>query len=152
MVVSELSMAISSIKTAIQISKTIIEINKDVAINQNAIELQNIIISIQSSVFDIHAKYYELLETKNNIEKELIEIKEWKVTESQYDLIEIYSGTYVYSPNGNHKSPKPNHYLCTNCFDNHKKSLLQIKKKHSSGFGDCFCPLCKMEISFYPKP
>ena len=152
MVLSEISTAVSALKTAIQITKTFFSITKDADIHHNAIELQNIIMSIQSSMLDLQAKYYELLKSKDDIEKELITIKNWNVTQSQYDLIEIKSGVFVYIPNENHKSPKPIHYLCTNCFQNHKKSFLQIKKKYSTGFGDFYCPLCNMEISFHPKP
>jgi hypothetical protein len=151
MVVAELSMVISSIKTAIQISKNISEISKDAAVNQKAIELQNIILDLQMSFVDFHSRYFELIELKNNIENELKQIKEWKITKSQYDLVEVETGIYVYIPNKKNKSPNPIHYLCTNCFNKQKKSILQINRIFEKGWGSFFCPECKMMIKFQPK-
>ena len=146
MPLAEITGAISAVKSAVEIIKYIKSTSKDIAVNEKAIELQNIILSIQSSMLELQSEYYELLESKDSLEKKLINMEDWKITESQYDLVEVRAGVFIYFPNKNHPNPKPDHYLCTKCFNDRKKSLLQKK-----GWGDIthyFCPSCGMEILF----
>ncbi|MCK6623491.1 MAG: hypothetical protein L6Q94_23635, partial [Calditrichia bacterium] len=110
----EITAAITGVKTALEIAKTILSLNKDVAVNEKASELLQVTISLQTSIIELQSKYDEIKKSRDDINKKYIESLDWKSTASQYDLEEIHSGVFVYSPNNTHKSPKPNHWLCTN--------------------------------------
>jgi len=135
MTLQEITASITAIKTATQLTKSILTLNKDTAVNEKAIELQSAIISVQASMLDLQSNYHELLQSKENIEKELLSLKDWDKIESQYDLFEINRDVFVYIPNENHPQHKPRHYLCTNCFQKNKISLLQLRKRKNSGYG-----------------
>ena len=146
----EITAALSSFKIAINLIKSITLISKDVAINDKSIELQNVILGIQSAMLELQSKYYELLQSKSELENKLINFENWNITVSQYDLIDAGNGSFIYMPNKNHPSPNPNHYLCTNCFSNKTKSLLQIVTKYNTGFCNFKCPKCQFVVGFYP--
>ncbi|TVL96656.1 MAG: hypothetical protein CV087_23470 [Candidatus Brocadia sp. WS118] len=148
MTLPEVTTAFTSLKTATEILKAIMALNKNAAINEKIIDLQQIILSLQASASDFHTKYQELVKAKDDIEKKLMDYQNWEVIKSQYKLVQMTSGVFIYVPNENHPSPKPNHYLCTNCYEKMRKSLLQIKKLYGTGYGEYFCPECRMGIEF----
>ena len=148
MPVSEISMALTSIRAALDLVKFISDSHKTSAIKDKTIELRDAIISIQLSFTDLYERYSTLLGEQDNLKKEIMQFKQWETTESHYRLIKGRTGSYVYCPNDMHPNPDPLHYLCTNCYDKRKKSILQ--DRDGLGNGDYFCPGCKMDIFFQP--
>jgi len=150
MTLPEITTAFTSLKTATEILKAIMVLNKNTAINEKVIDLQQIILLLQMSASDFHTKYQELVKVKDDVEKKLMDYENWEITKSHYKLAQTTSGVFIYIPNENHPSPKPNHYLCTNCYKNRQESLLQNKQLYGTDSGDYihFCPRCGMEISF----
>ena len=150
MVATEISMAISSIQAAFKIVKLISESSKDAVIKENTIKLQDTILSIQSSFSVLNERYLILLSDHNNLKDKMRQINEWKITESHYNLTKSESGVYFYIPNKTHPNPKPTHYLCTNCYDKRKKSILQVDRRYSVTQYGYVCPECGMKIRFNP--
>jgi len=146
MPVSEISMALTSIRAALDLVKFISDSHKTSVIKDKTIELRDAIISIQSSFSILNEKYLNILSINHDIKKELEQMKKWEIIESQYELVKGRTGSYVYSPNNMHPNPKPTHYLCTNCYNKRKKSILQYRD--GLGNGDFYCPDCKMDIFF----
>lgn len=136
---------LSLFRRAAEITQSILKMNKDVEINKNAIELQNIIISLQNEMFSMQSEQSKLLQIKYDLEKKLMECENWDKIKSQYELKEVNSGRFVYAPKPDSNLSEPDHWLCTNCFNDGKKSILQPK------ISKTFCPKCKMEIIVFPK-
>lgn len=138
MVLNEISMALKGFKAAVEITKTILNMSKDVSLSNKIIELQNVILSL-------HSEYGKLIEVKDQLEKELMEYENWDKTKSQYDLKEVAPGVLVYASQKGDQPAEPQHWLCTNCFNDKKKSILQFSKDVRSG-RYYSCPKCKTEI------
>jgi len=152
MAVPELTMALSSIKGALELIKLISESRKDSIIKEKTIDLRNTIMDIQMSFTELYEKYSALLSENDKLKKEIKQIHQWEVTKSHYDLMKSVFGTFVYAPNKSYPNIQPLHYLCTNCYDNGKKSILQVVKTPSSTCYIYECPSCNMKINFDPFP
>ena len=144
MVVNEISMALKGFKTAVEITKRILNISKDTDLKKEVIELRDFILSIQS-------KYSTLLDIKNQLEKKLIEYEDWDKTESQYQLKEITSGIRVYSPKEDSGLSDSDHWLCPNCFNDRKKSILQLDFDDDELGQYYICPKCKTRFCSRPE-
>ncbi|MCK5034235.1 MAG: hypothetical protein KAS18_11390 [Calditrichia bacterium] len=125
MVLTEISAAFTSLKVAADIIKGILSLNKDSTINSKVIELQSVILTLQSELSSMQSKHEEIIQAKSDVEKELIQLKNWETTASQYDLVKLSTGSIVRSPNKNSGFTENEHWLCANCFENQKKSFLQ---------------------------
>jgi len=149
MAITAVASAVGAIKTATDIVKTILAMNTDAAINEKVAELQSVILSLQSHTLSMQAEYSDLLKVKDKLEKELMECKDWEKTKEQYELKEVESGVFVYSCKQGDNLPEPEHWLCTNCYKDKKKSILQ----HDcfKAIGRYFCPECKAIIHVSSK-
>ena len=87
MVLTEISAAFTSLKVAADIIKGILSLNKDSTINSKVIELQSVILTLQSELSSMQSKHEEIIQAKSDVEKELIQLKNWETTASQYDLV-----------------------------------------------------------------
>ena len=85
--------------------------------------------SVAFLIADEHAVYQETLNTINDLRKKVTELEKWDETQSQYTLRKLTLGVLVFAPNESHKSPKPLHWLCVKCFNDHKKSMLQLQER-----------------------
>ena len=130
---------INSLTKVAKIATKLVNIVKEVEAKQIAIDLQGYILSLQNDLLSMQSEQNNLLQIKNDLEKKLIEYENWDKIKSQYELKEITSGFFVYSPKQDSNLADPNHWLCTECFNNNKKSILQRKR---SAY---FCPKCKTE-------
>lgn len=91
-----------------------------------------------TSLYESHST---LTREKDELEKKLMEYEQWAQTERQYELKQVAPGKFVRSYKKSDKNTDPMHWLCPNCWEDKKKSILQ---GHPS-LGDALeyiCPRC----------
>ncbi|SUZ34091.1 hypothetical protein ROE7235_03873 [Roseibaca ekhonensis] len=76
------------------------------------------------------------------LKDELHEAQVFKSDLDRYTLWETQTGAIVYRLEKAIQDGEPIHYLCTNCIESKRKSILQGTKHHRS------CPCCKAGFSF----
>lgn len=113
---------------------------KEAEAKKVAIELSNFIIALQSEILSIQSEHNKLLYIKNDLEKKLIEHENWDTEKSQYELKKVTPGVFVYSHKPNDDLAEPDHWLCANCFNNGKKSIIQPNPRSTSYW---ICPKCE---------
>jgi hypothetical protein len=119
----------------------------DSAVRQKAIELQSDIISLQSGLLNLQIEHQESLRERDSLKQQLMKAKNWKNEARKYSLKEIASGVFVYAIKQDKQGTQPMHWLCTNCYENTKKSILQKGKRTPQGtVYYCSNPECKAEI------
>lgn len=139
--VAEITSAIAGLKTAVDIIKGFNSLQLDVATKEKSIELLNVIISLQTNMLSVQSAYSDLLNSKERLEKELLELKNSLSDKSKYILVEIAPGILAYTSKETSNSSEPKHYLCQNCFDTkNQKSVLQRKYAEHK---DLICNSCK---------
>jgi len=140
----EFTAFISSISALIKIAKGLQSVRDQHQISQATSELLERILSVQGDALSLQEQHFSLIHEKEKIEKKLSEFEDWKNTQSQYSLFRTLYGKVVYVPNESHKSSEPKHWLCANCFNERKKSILQ-PQNDGNNF-TFFCPKCKTRL------
>lgn len=132
---------VSLIEKASKVVDRVLKNTKEPDTRQALIELQGVYVSLQSQLVSMQVEHSKLLQIKNDLEKKLVEYENWDKTEPQYKLEEVAPSVFVFSLKEDNRVSEPNHWLCTNCFYDRKKSILQ---RH--GISRYLCPKCKNEI------
>jgi len=136
--VGEAIAGLSAIKNAFDIAKGLKDIDDAARRNAAAIELQEKILAAQ-------AAQSALIQTVNDLEKEVAGLKDWEADKRRYQLAELRAGLVALSPKHSMQSGEPFHYICADCAANGKKFYLQ---KHIAGpyYDEYRCGGCKSTI------
>jgi len=137
--------ALNNLKNLVQ---SLSDAKTNAALREQAVELNFAIIDATNAVIAIQTQYQTLLEEKDSLKKELMNRENWDAEASKYTLIEIDRGVSVYALKPEYKSTATPHWLCPNCYQNRKPSILQrgeSKTKHHYVFR-CPYPSCSLEL------
>lgn len=137
---------ISGLKTASDIAKSLLEIKKITDINGKVAELQSVILSAQSSAIEANSAQFAMIEEIRNLKEEMARIKAWNTEKQRYVLTPLAdTGAVAYALKKSMSSAEPPHYICTNCYEDGRKSILGPQKRTTGRVSLC-CPKCKSEI------
>lgn len=103
----------------------------------------------QAAVLASQEKQATLAQEKGELEKEIVELKNWDRERERYQLTEIITGVFVYSLKPGMENGEPPHNLCANCFAQREKSILQAT---SPGVFTYRCPRCQNEFHVRNRP
>ncbi len=144
----ELTGFLSSIRTTIDVVKGFQSTYSSIQIMEAKTELLERLIGIQSTALSLQQEHSALINEKNELQKKFIEFDSWKETESSYRLIDLDKGKFVYALKSPQLSSEPNHWLCQNCFNDRKKSILQAI--FVNDFDEMYvCNRCKSYLSLH---
>jgi hypothetical protein len=146
--VSSIAAAIGSLKTAAEIAKGFLDLKETAAVQGKVIELQGVILAAQSAALAGQSEQFSLLEKVRELETEMAKVKAWETQKQRYDLVSIgtRAGLFAYALKPECRGAEPPHYICANCYEDGRKSILQFHQQY--GKLDTFiCSSCKTEIS-----
>lgn len=146
--INEVSAIVTSIKAAIEITKGLKSSYDAHTITQAQSEILERLLAIQMDALALQEKHSALINEKDELTKKLVLFEQWEKTESEYELKEITPGKFVYSSKNSQQSKIPMHWLCTQCWDDRKKSILQAIL-HDVNEAQYICPRCKFKINFF---
>lgn len=138
--------AVSSMKTAFDIAKAMSELKTMSDVQGKVIELQQAILAAQSSAMTANSEQFIALEELRKLKEELEKSKGWELEKNRYILFQGSSSGVVYAVRESQKREnEPPHYLCANCFDQGKKSIMN-NHQGATGFTNWLCPACKAQF------
>ena len=143
---SAIQAALMSLKAATDISKSILDINSTIEIQGKVIELQAALLEAQTSAISATTAQIELQEKVRKLEEKIKSANEWGDQESRYSLVCLWGGpAQVYALKKLDSEGENPHFLCSNCFHNKRKVILNPM---TIGTGWIFlaCPSCKASI------
>src|SRR5450432_1919454 len=123
--ISEIAATLSALKTAKDFTKAVMDSKVSTALREQAVEFQFAIIETQTAIIGIQSQYQLLLQEKDALKKQLIDIEQWNVDAADYELSEIHTGVFAYVFKPNEGSTTPPHWLCAKCYQNKEKSIIQ---------------------------
>jgi hypothetical protein len=139
----EFSKAIGLVTAITGAAKRLADAREEVKVNEVAIQLQGIVLDLQSEMMMIQSDYQNVLRSKEDLEKKLIDQEGWDKERARYHLEKaggMWAG-FVYALNVKNPSVEPAHWLCAHCYEYKKKSIIQARPG-----GKWYCPRCKTEI------
>ena len=117
--VAEIYAGLSAFKTMFDLAKGLKDINDATVRNVAVIALQEQILSAQM-------QQAELIERVGQLEKEVAAFDKWDSEKEKYDLKTVAStGMLAYMLKPDARSSQPPHWICTNCYQNRKPSIVQ---------------------------
>lgn len=137
---------IGSLKAATDITKAIFDLKTTAEIQGKVIDIQRALLAAQSSALEATRAQFELQERVRELESQLKSVGDWEKQEPRYALASPWRGAaQVYALKTSHAQGEEPHYLCTNCFHNRKRVILNPAPK--DGWVFMTCPACKSTTS-----
>jgi hypothetical protein len=149
MVVAEIAAVsgmLSALQSAAKITQGLLKMGETARIQEKVIELNGEILTAQQSAFAAQATQTSLLERISDLEKEVARHEEWEAEKKHYHLQQVYPGALAYVLKPDTDTAEPPHWLCTNCYEHGKKSLLQRRNSDRRRIAIFLCSPCKNEI------
>jgi hypothetical protein len=117
--VAEVFAGLSAAKAAFDIAKGLKDIHDGTLRNAAVIELQEQILTAQ-------AAQSALIERIRELEKEVASFEKWDAEKEKYELKQISGlGAFAYMLKPDARGTAPAHWLCTQCYENRKRSVIQ---------------------------
>jgi hypothetical protein len=144
----DFSTALGLLKTITGTTKRFADAREEFKVNEVAIQLQGITLDLQSEMMMIQSDYQNILHSKEDLEKKLIEQEGWDKERARYHLESVGDGIFVYLLNPTANDIEPPHWICAHCYEEKKKSILQ-----RNPYPSWICPRCKTRIVItdFPK-
>ena len=143
--ISAIAGAISSLNAAVNITKAMKDLRDWSLVQSKVIELQSAILEAQGSLFSANEERAMLVEKVRDAESKIARLEAWQTEKERYQLTDIGQGTFAYALKQSMSAGEPAHYICTNCYQQSKKSVLH--HMHSAGgLHVMTCPSCNTKM------
>ncbi len=137
---------ITSLRFAGDIAKSFLSLQSMAEVQGKVIELQSAILSAQSNAMEANSQQLIMVEEIRTLQTQIESMKGWREEAKRYKLVGPWSnGTLVYALREKAKENEPAHYICTKCFEDGRKSLLN-PLDDAKGWCIYRCPQCKSEV------
>lgn len=147
---SSIAALAGSLKAAADITAAAIDIRDGAKLQSKVIELQTIILSAQSSALMAQQDQFTLIEESRVLRRRIEQLEAWDGAAEDYELRQVDPGAFAYVSKSLEERGAANPWLCTNCFEAKRKSVLQFRGLNAQNTHDSYeCPNCKGKISVY---
>ncbi len=144
--VGEIFAGLSAFKTMFDLAQAMK--NMDDAVKRNAA-----VAELWEQIFAAQTRYAEAVERVSTLEEKLASFETWETEKDRYELKKTAAGAMVWSLKPDEQGSEQPHQICTNCYENRKRSILQpkplnmVERQTGGVWPRLFCPACKMEIN-----
>jgi hypothetical protein len=135
----EIIASLTIFKTLLDSAKSLKNINDATIRNAAIVELQEKILSAQE-------QQAALVERLRTLEKEVADHETWEREKERYQLTDHGCSTFTYSLKQEAANNEPHHRICSHCYQNRRKSVLQSHGRFSGGREKVSCPSCKETV------
>jgi hypothetical protein len=137
--VGEIYAGLSAAKSAFDIAKGLKDIHDATIRNSAIIELQEKILAAQS-------EQASLIDHIRNLEKQITDFETWETEKQKYDLKNLGYASFAFMLKPNARGTEPPHFVCTNCYNQRRISILQYGPPRPGKRPGHYCPACYNEI------
>lgn len=115
--------------------------------NKLLIEFQRVVIGANLQLATLQQENSSLKHAIEDLKRQAVRKENWESESKRYVLYAPYNGIVVYALKSTMSNGEPPHYLCANCFNDGKKTVLHFghfaAKNHINGA--LICKICKTE-------
>lgn len=117
----------------------------DPGMRDRARRLDSAAVDLQRLVLELQGELQAQQRANEELEQALIEATTWDDVAAGYSACEIADGVFVYARRTQPSGRPPMPWLCTNCFDERRKSILQRNARNATGTF-YICHRCSAQI------
>lgn len=141
--IPSISAAIMGLRTAAEIARAMKSLHDLADVQSKVIDLQSAILDAQTSALAAQSDQFTMMQRLRELEEEVRQVRAWEETKQRYKLITPWPGCHVYALKAVHMNNDPPHWICPQCYEDGKKSLLL---NSVSEFLDTIsCPRCSFK-------
>ena len=145
-----IQLAYNSSKAAFDVAKGINSLSSEVEKNLAVVEIQRHVMEGNSNLMAAQQAHSDALKRIDALEKEVLHLKDWSGEKQNYVLKSIDPSGFAYVPKAGLENGQPPHWLCTNCFDQSEKSILQMKDA-GGPMATYHCNRCSGQMMVYSR-
>jgi competence protein ComGF len=116
---------ITAVSHVTNITKSFVQAHNEAQRSSLQIELNGAMLELQGKLGALQVNYQALVESNDSLKKQLATFQRWEQERSRYQLVKRGAGTFIYGLKTDHANEEPAHWLCPNCFESGRKSILQ---------------------------
>ena len=152
--IGEITGLVSSLKAAKDIAETMIGLRDTAAFQGKAIEFQSKILDSMSSAIAAQEERAALLQKIDALEKEVARLETWEAEKQRYELKDAGGGALAYALKEEARGSEPPHWICPQCYQDGKKSILQSEMRMPARRDTLVCHGCSTDLilSGYREP
>lgn len=142
----EIQGAIVSLKSAAEIVRVLYTAKLDTDTKEKIDQLKDLVFNARESALNSQNQLTEVLETCTELKRKMAELIEWGEDKKRYQLFKTNSiQSVVYAIKESAANGEPPHYLCTNCYEDRRKSILNNKQTPDK-WTIFDCPKCNSSV------
>ena len=144
--ISAIAGATSSLKAVFDITSALVGLSKDTVLQAKLNELTREVMNAQAHAMAAYAEQTTLASRIRELEEKIMKMEKWESEKVRYHLEEVNPGSLAYVINPDAQVSEPFHMLCTNCYEQRVKSILQATSRTEMRRLVFKCPACHSEI------
>jgi DNA-directed RNA polymerase subunit M/transcription elongation factor TFIIS len=140
--------ALAAFNQAQQIIKALLGLKIDSEVLAHVTKLQSELAAAQLGYLDAIEKNTALVTSKNDLEKEITQLKAWANEKQRYKLTQIQTGVYACVLKESEANGEPPHWICADCYNKGKRFILS-KNRESYRDKTYKCTECGFSASIH---
>ena len=142
---SAIASALTAFKAAKDIGESMVGLRDAAAFQSKLLEFQSKLIDANSAAFAAQDERSALLQRIREFEERIAQFEAWEAKAKRYELKRVGYSALAYVLKEEERGAETPHWVCTNCFENKRASILQYI--FYKGQGQVWtCPSCKTTI------
>ena len=109
-------------------------------------ELRTEVLAAYASAFTAQADQFSLSNRVRELEEELAQREDWAAEKERYALDDVDRGVFAYALKPDVKTTEPPHWLCQQCMEQQRKSVLQLAGQAAGRHSRWLCGACKQVL------
>jgi hypothetical protein len=143
---AEIAAGLTSLNAAKDIAKGLDSLKTGVAVNDAKIDLQNLILEAQQALFAAQESQTASAKRISELEQEIVRLKDWSAEKQRYDLADTGQGSVAYKLKEGVEPPEPQHWICPQCYQDGKKSILKHESLPIGRADTLVCSRCGYDV------
>ena len=145
---AEIATGVGALKSLSDIIKGLSGTITDQRVKEIKVDLLDKIIDAQGALLAAQESQSTLTKRIEQLETELVGLKNWDAEKANYELKDLYGGRFVYLHKEAVNKAENRHFLCTKCFDKGHRSILQNRGANPAHGGEHLWHCFECGLSF----
>lgn len=147
--IGSITATVTGLKTAGEVINSILELKTSDAINAAVREANSHLFTVQQEALTAQSEQFAMVEEIRNLKEKITNLEAWNAEKDRYQLEKLWeAGVVAYALKEHMSNGEPPHYLCTNCYKDGMKSILNPQKR-KNGRLMLVCPTPKCNAEFH---
>ncbi|MBR0722062.1 hypothetical protein JQ612_07845 [Bradyrhizobium manausense] len=146
MAAGEIAAAVTGIRAALDITKAMVGLRDAEAFRAKSIELQGVVLDAFEKAIEAREAYSVQADRIRALETEVADLKTWDAEKQKYELKPIGQASMARILKPDARGTEHPHWLCPNCFERGKKTLLHNSNRIERGHLLVACNECKLTL------